>query len=303
MNNNYNNDRARGGSNNSYGSGFADDSFSGYNDYSGNTFGGNNSFSGNNDYSGNTFGGSNSFGGSNDYSGNTFGGNNDYSGNTFGGNNDYSGNTFGGDNSYSGNTFGGSNTFGGNNSFGGDDNYDPNAPLYHPEPMTYDPNAPLYRPENNTPVSSYSSSAVKTQKTPVQSIAIVALFLAVAVVVGIVCYKVFFDKKNLKEYFDTREGQSNLEMLKTGIAGSEDVKDAKVYVEGDDVLVYDITYNVASVTNAEKALWEKTIELSEPTFRSEIKKIMDKEKIKSFSVRFLFRLSNGEEIVNYKISP
>ena len=252
MNNNYNNDRARGGSNNSYGSGFADDSFSGYNDYSGNTFGG-----------------SNSFGGSNDYSGNTFGGSNDYSGNTF----------------------------------GGDDNYDPNAPLYHPEPMTYDPNAPLYRPENNTPVSSYSSSAVKTQKTPVQSIAIVALFLAVAVVVGIVCYKVFFDKKNLKEYFDTREGQSNLEMLKTGIAGSEDVKDAKVYVEGDDVLVYDITYNVASVTNAEKALREKTIELSEPTFRSEIKKIMDKEKIKSFSVRFLFRLSNGEEIVNYKISP
>ena len=234
MNNNYNNDRARGGSNNSYGSGFADDSFSGYNDYSGNTFGG-----------------------SNDYSGNTF---------------------------------------------GGDDNYDPNAPLYHPEPMTYDPNAPLYRPENNTPVSSYSSSAVKTQKTPVQTIAIVALLIAAAVVIGIVCYKVFFDKKSIKQYFDTTEGQTALAEVKDRVVGTQSVKDAKIYVEGEDVLVYDITFDVTSVSDIEKSLMKKSMEIREPSLKRDMNEKMSKEKIKPFSIKYLFRLSNGEEFFDHTIA-
>ena len=251
MNNNYNN-RTGGGNDNSFGSGFADDSFSG------------------GSYSGSDGNGS----------------------------------------------FGSDNSFGGNSSFGGDDNFDPNAPLYHPEPMTYDPNAPLYHPEpitydpnaplyhpeNNTPISSYTSSTVATKKSSAQTVTIVAIVIAVAVVLGIVGYKMFIEKKTLKDYFETSEGRSALAMLNSETSGVNRVKETKVYVEGDDILVFDATYDFDYMPPAGIEMMKSSLDELRPGWQTNIKNIMDREKIKTFSVKFVYRLSNGESFYDYTIS-
>ena len=342
MNNNYpENNNTSEGNNNSFGRGFADDSFSdgsfsgtdsfsgnsgfsgtdsfsgnsgigGTNSFSGNSgFSGTDSFSGNSGFSGtDSFSGNSGIGGTNSFSGNIgFSGTDSFSGNSgFSGTNSFSGNSgIGGTDSFSGNSgFSGTDSFSGNNSFGAsspEEEYDPNAPLYHPEPMTYDPNAPLYHPDNSFPSSVHTVTAVQPKKNTAQVVVIVAVLLAVAVVLGIVGYKIFFEKKNLKQYFDTREGQVTLSKLKNDVSsGGKNIKESKAYVEGNDILVIDVTSAFGSVSASDKAVLDEYMELLKPGMQESIKNIMDSEKLKPFSVKYVLRLSGGEVFAEYTFS-
>ncbi len=214
-------------------------------------------------------------------------------------------NSFAGNNGFGENSFNSNNSFGGSSMYGGDDpNYDPNAPLYHPEPMGYDPNAPLYHPENSFRSSSSVSTATRPAKNKTQSVIIIALILVAAVVLSFVAYKVFFSKRTLKQYADSSEGKRTFSQIKNDFnTGNYNMKSFDIYVEGDDILVYEAEYNITGISAADRASVDKYMELATPSLKKEIQTMMDSEKLTQFSIKFIFKNKDGNTITEYTIAP
>ena len=192
--------------------------------------------------------------------------------------------------------------------------YDPNAPLYQPEKDDYDPNAPLYRPENdaydpNAPLyqSTYSPpvsvhKAVKVNNTPQIIAAIVILVLAIAVG-GFLSWKFIFQKQTIKEYWESSAGQREVATLKTQfLAQNPDALDFAIRVEGDDKLVYEVKYDMYSITAQDKAALDFVMESMKPSLQAEMKKIMSRNKLKPFSVIFRYKSKNDTVMAEYTIA-
>ncbi len=306
-----------GGNNNGYSdnNGFGGNN-NGYSDNSG--FGGNNNgYSGNNGFGGNNNGYSNNngFGGNNNgYSNNNgFGGNNNgYSDNNgFGGNNNgYSSNNGFGSNN---NGYGSNNGFGGNpNGFGAgssfnnnDSDYDPNAPLYHPENDTpYDPNAPLYHP---TSESTYSMPHTVTIPKKKFNIVPLCIFLAVLIGVGVFVYIKFFNKTSIKDFLESPQGKvelANVEKQARGDAFSE--FDTKVYANDQDQLIFEYKYKeyLYFEPGEKEVAQEEASRLMESYKKSaakEIEKMMNGYHLKEFSIVFLYLNADSSELYRYEV--
>ena len=268
--------------NSGFGSGFASagasfDNISGTNDYS--SQGMNGGYSSTNDYSSQNMNGG--YGSTNDYSSQNM--NSGYSGT-----NDYS----------SQNT----------NSFGQQDNYDPNAPLYRPED-DFAANAPLYSPNGSgfdskfdsqaSPASKYNMSMTitKGKYTWILIIALVLFFISIG---GFILYKALFEKKSIKEYWESSTGQDERALLKKEfLAENPDVRDFDIIAEGDDVLVYEVTYDKVNFTAKEREAADAYFELVAPSMKQEIQKIIKKAGIRDFSIVFRFKGKADNTIAEY----
>ena len=268
--------------NSGFGSGFASagasfDNISGTNDYS--SQGMNGGYSSTNDYSSQNMNGG--YGSTNDYSSQNM--NSGYSGT-----NDYS----------SQNT----------NSFGQQDNYDPNAPLYRPED-DFAANAPLYSPNGSgfdskfdsqaSPASKYNMSMTitKGKYTWILIIALVLFFISIG---GFILYKALFEKKSIKEYWESSTGQDERALLKKEfLAENPDVRDFDIIAEGDDVLVYEVTYDKVNFTAKEREAADAYFEIVAPSMKQEIQKIIKKAGIRDFSIVFRFKGKADNTIAEY----
>ena len=298
--------------NSGFGSGFASagasfDNISGTNDYS--SQGMNGGYSSTNDYSSQNMNGG--YGSTNDYSSQNmnsgYSGTNDYSSQNmnggYSGTNDYSSQNMNG--GYSGtNDYSSQNT----NSFGQQDNYDPNAPLYRPED-DFAANAPLYSPNGSgfdskfdsqaSPASKYNMSMTitKGKYTWILIIALVLFFISIG---GFILYKALFEKKSIKEYWESSTGQDERALLKKEfLAENPDVRDFDIIAEGDDVLVYEVTYDKVNFTAKEREAADAYFELVAPSMKQEIQKIIKKAGIRDFSIVFRFKGKADNTIAEY----
>ena len=254
--------------------------------------------------SGSDFNSGSGFSSGNDFnSGSGFSSGNDFnSGSGFSSGNDFnSGSGFSSGNDFnSGSGFNSGNSFGGMN--GEDSSYDPNAPLYQPEPMAYDPNAPLYTPER-------SASTVRTippvqQRSNKQALLIVAIVLVVAIIGGIAVYNVFFAKKSIKQYYESDAGQKDLANTRAMMERDSSIIKGDMYIEGDDILVMDVQYDWPTVSIADREEIQQDVEKAlKPMMQKEINRIMNKGKLKAFSVRMLIKDKAGNAVINLLISP
>ena len=278
----YGDEQSDNADNSGFGSGFASagasfDNISGTNDYS--SQGMNSGYSGTNDYSSQNMNGG--YSGTNDYS--SQGMNGGYSGT-----NDYSSQ--------------------GTNSFGQQDNYDPNAPLYRPED-DFAANAPLYSPNGSgfdskfdsqaSPASKYNMSMTitKGKYTWILIIALVLFFISIG---GFILYKALFEKKSIKEYWESSTGQDERALLKKEfLAENPDVRDFDIIAEGDDVLVYEVTYDKVNFTAKEREAADAYFELVAPSMKQEIQKIIKKAGIRDFSIVFRFKGKADNTIAEY----
>ena len=209
------------------------------------------------------------------------------------------------------NSYGSNNSFDGNTGINNDMNYDPNAPLYNPQ-NDFDPNMSLYNPDGNggfsssAPVGNSMSSASRASATVTQTkgkytwILIIALVLVFMSIGGFILYKALFEKKTIKEYWDSSTGQAERETLKKEfLAQNADATDFDIITEGDDVLVYEVTYNKYGFTSNEKASADAYFEMIKPTMKNEIQKIMSKSNIREFKIIFRFKGRSGNVIAEY----
>ncbi len=179
--------------------------------------------------------------------------------------------------------------------------YDPNEPFYKPE-LDYDPNAPLYRPD---PSESSSISSPVTTLTQVRSqnqklIVIVAIIMVVAVVGGVLVWKFFFEKQTIKQYVESPHGQAEVVKLKSEfMAKNPDTLDFSVFAEGDDKLVYEVKYDIYGVAVKEKQALDTAMEALKPSMQSLIKRIMNQNKLKQFSVVFRHKNKTGTVLAEY----
>ncbi len=187
------------------------------------------------------------------------------------------------------------------NSGDNDMNYDPDAPLYNPE-NDYDPNISLYNPGGSSgftstaPGSVSSATAVRTsrlhdeKKSKYGWILIIALVLVFMSIGGFILYKALFEKKTIKDYWESATGQSERETLKKEfLAQNSDVKDFNIITEGDDTLVYEVTYEKYGFTSKEKTSMDAYFEMIKPSMKNEIQKIMSKSNIREFKIVFRFK--------------
>lgn len=207
-------------------------------------------------------------------------------------------------------------TSGQNNSYGSQNNnfdsmnYDPNAPLYNPE-NDLDPNMSLYNPGGSSsfpssePGRSTMSSSSRVSTTTVAKgkytwILIVALVLVFMSIGGFILYKALFEKKTINDYWNSSTGQTERETLKKEfLAQNQDVMDFDIITEGDDVLVYEVTYEKYGFTSKEKEAADAYFEMIKPTMKNEIQKIMSKSNIREFKIIFRFKGRTGSVIAEY----
>ena len=278
----YGDEQSDNADNSGFGSGFASagasfDNISGTNDYS--SQGMNSGYSGTNDYSSQNMNGG--YSGTNDYSSQNMNGG-------YSSTNDYSSQ--------------------GTNSFGQQDNYDPNAPLYRPED-DFAANAPLYSPNGSgfdskfdsqaSPASKYNMSMTitKGKYTWILIIALVLFFISIG---GFILYKALFEKKSIKEYWESSTGQDERALLKKEfLAENPDVRDFDIIAEGDDVLVYEVTYDKVNFTAKEREAADAYFELVAPSMKQEIQKIIKKAGIRDFSIVFRFKGKADNTIAEY----
>ena len=278
----YGDEQSDNADNSGFGSGFASagasfDNISGTNDYS--SQGMNSGYSGTNDYSSQGMNGG--YSGTNDYSSQNMNGG-------YSSTNDYSSQ--------------------GTNSFGQQDNYDPNAPLYRPED-DFAANAPLYSPNGSgfdskfdsqaSPASKYNMSMTitKGKYTWILIIALVLFFISIG---GFILYKALFEKKSIKEYWESSTGQDERALLKKEfLAENPDVRDFDIIAEGDDVLVYEVTYDKVNFTAKEREAADAYFEIVAPSMKQEIQKIIKKAGIRDFSIVFRFKGKADNTIAEY----
>ena len=278
----YGDEQSDNADNSGFGSGFASagasfDNISGTNDYS--SQGMNSGYSGTNDYSSQNMNGG--YSGTNDYSSQNMNGG-------YSSTNDYSSQ--------------------GTNSFGQQDNYDPNAPLYRPED-DFAANAPLYSPNGSgfdskfdsqaSPASKYNMSMTitKGKYTWILIIALVLFFISIG---GFILYKALFEKKSIKEYWESSTGQDERALLKKEfLAENPDVRDFDIIAEGDDVLVYEVTYDKVNFTAKEREAADAYFEIVAQSMKQEIQKIIKKAGIRDFSIVFRFKGKADNTIAEY----
>ena len=196
----------------------------------------------------------------------------------------------------------------GTNSFGQQDNYDPNAPLYRPED-DFAANAPLYSPNGSgfdskfdsqaSPASKYNMSMTitKGKYTWILIIALVLFFISIG---GFILYKALFEKKSIKEYWESSTGQGERALLKKEfLAENPDVRDFDIIAEGDDVLVYEVTYDKVNFTAKEREAADAYFEIVAPSMKQEIQKIIKKAGIRDFSIVFRFKGKADNTIAEY----
>ncbi len=229
-----------------------------------------------------------------------------------------SGTGFGGEASYSGtssfggndNSYGGTSAFGVNeNSTGGRTSGFGHEPSYDPNAMFTDTYKPMYQPDNPVSSPSLSSASVRT-KSNNKTIILIALALVFVVVAGFVVYKSFFEKgignKSIQDYMNSEEGQKMRTYFATEYVREN--KDDKllsldVYAPDNKTLVYDMKYDVAGMSAAEKQGMDNYVEMARPTFRNVINKIMNEEKMKKFSIKLRFLNKNDSVLAEYTIDP
>ena len=196
----------------------------------------------------------------------------------------------------------------GTNSFGQQDNYDPNAPLYRPED-DFAANAPLYSPNGSgfdskfdsqaSPASKYNMSMTitKGKYTWILIIALVLFFISIG---GFILYKALFEKKSIKEYWESSTGQDERALLKKEfLAENPDVRDFDIIAEGDDVPVYEVTYDKVNFTAKEREAADAYFEIVAPSMKQEIQKIIKKAGIRDFSIVFRFKGKADNTIAEY----
>ena len=248
----------------------------------------------------------------------------------------YNGDTGYGEGYSSGGSFGGEDNQGygsqdGNGSFGGvggmnynqnepdyqpqQDNYDPNAPLYNPQ-NDYDPNISLYNPSGDNYSSNSSGSQVDFVDRSLSSskynmnmtiskgkytwIIIIALVLGFLAIGGFILYKALFEKKSIKDYWESKTGQGEIEVLKKEfLAENPDALDFNIVTEGDDTLVYVVTYDKVNFTTKEKPAIDAYFQMIDTSMKQEIQKIMSKSNIREFSIVFRFLGKTGNVMAEY----
>jgi len=189
--------------------------------------------------------------------------------------------------------------------------YDPNAPLYQPD---YDPNAPLYRPENDMNAPLYQPSSVSrasaagtatyTRNKKSQGILIVAIILVVAIVGGFLAWKVFFEKKTVRQYWESDAGQKEIVTMKAEfLAQNPDAKDFDIKVEDDDKLIYEVTYDVYGLNSMQKQKMNNYTELIRPTVSQLIHRMMDEGKLKEFKIVYRYIGKTGSVLAEYTFEP
>ena len=160
--------------------------------------------------------------------------------------------------------------------------------------------APLYQSTYSPPVSVHK--AVKVNNTPQIIAAIVILVLAIAVG-GFLSWKFIFQKQTIKEYWESSAGQREVATLKTQfLAQNPDALDFAIRVEGDDKLVYEVKYDMYSITAQDKAALDFVMESMKPSLQAEMKKIMSRNKLKPFSVIFRYKSKNDTVMAEYTIA-
>ncbi len=189
--------------------------------------------------------------------------------------------------------------------------YDPNAPLYQPD---YDPNAPLYRPENDMNAPLYQPSSVSrasaagtatyTRNKKSQGILIVAIILVVAIVGGFLAWKVFFEKKTIRQYWESDAGQKEIVTMKAEfLAQNPDAKDFDIKVEDDDKLIYEVTYDVYGLNSMQKQKMNNYTELIRSTVSQLIHRMMDEGKLKEFKIVYRYIGKTGSVLAEYTFEP
>ncbi len=309
MNNDFDNDHGSGfaggagrGFAGGSGNGFADSGSDQYYDSSNNHYSNDYSDAPDSGYGNNGYSDSGNF---DSQANNSFGGSNfdSPSNNNFGGssfdspsNNNFGGSSF---DDQSNNNFGSSN-FGGtlNNS---QSDYDPNAPLYQPD---YDPNAPLYHP---TSAPSYASSSVAATRTKSKSqtiIIVLAIVLVALIVGGVLVYKMMFEKRSIREYMESAEGKLEYAQIQARYkAQNPELKSLEIKTEGDDSLIYELQYDVVSISGAQRQGMQAALEMMRPSVQSEIHKVMDQFRIREYKITFRYLNKNGGTMVEYTIDP
>ena len=308
MNNDFDNDHGSGfaggagrGFAGGSGNGFADSGSDQYYDSSNNHYSNDYSDAPDNGYGNNGYSDSGNF---DSPSNNNFGGNNfdNPSNNNFGGSNFESPSN----NNFSGNNFGGTL----NNS---QPDYDPNAPLYQPD---YDPNAPLYQPDYDpnaplyhpTSTPSYATSSVtaaaRTKSKNQTLIIVIAIVLVALIVGGVLVYKMMFEKRSIREYMESAEGKLEYAQIQARYkAQNPELKSLEIKTEGDDALIYELQYDVVSISGAQRQGMQAALEMMRSTVQSEIHKVMDQFRIREYKITFRYLNKNGGTMIEYTIDP
>ena len=177
--------------------------------------------------------------------------------------------------------------------------YDPNEPFYKPENDGYDPNAPLYHP-TYTPSASVHT-ATKTNNTASVVVAIAILLVAV-IVGGFLAYKFIFEKKSIREYWESQQGQREVAALKAEfMQKNPDAMDFNITVEDDDKLVYAVKYDMLSISAKDRQTVDVIMEAMKPSLQSELKQITTKNKLSPFKVVFRYLNRNDNVMAEYQI--
>ena len=142
-----------------------------------------------------------------------------------------------------------------------------------------------------------SMTITKGKYTWILIIALVLFFISIG---GFILYKALFEKKSIKEYWESSTGQDERALLKKEfLAENPDVRDFDIIAEGDDVLVYEVTYDKVNFTAKEREAADAYFELVAPSMKQEIQKIIKKAGIRDFSIVFRFKGKADNTIAEY----
>ena len=209
-------------------------------------------------------------------------------------------------------SYNGSNSYNsGGNGFGGstynpEPDYDPNAPLYHPEQDSYDPNAPLYTPSAGFSSPVFSSSTVNTVTVPKRKnkamiIILIALGLTVLVIVGITVYNKINEKQSIKDYLESADGKRQIAVYQAAAKYTSDINAIDVFAEGDDTMVCDYVLNITYLPKNKIDEMDRSMEAQKESLKKEIRNIMDKNKIREFRIVYRYRNSSRTLLKEYTV--
>lgn len=106
-------------------------------------------------------------------------------------------------------------------------------------------------------------------------------------------------KMTIKQFAESSKGQQQFKSQEERFSSTTGVSSAKIYAE-DNSLVYDICYDIDTMTEDQIKMMDSNFEKQKPSFQKLIQQGMNDDNLAEFAIVMRVRTRNGDLIKEYK---